>query len=325
MELRFVDRKTELWQLGQLINTPPNFVQFVYGPKSSGKSTLMMRLVRAFGRRRDFIFYDFRARSPKGISDVLALPQDNIFVRFRTYLKGKLRHDPGSPGIKVPKKLYEKIRTGKIDPFLPLIPYLRKMHKPVIILDEVQALRFSGMSDDEIARLMNFLVTLTKRMHLAHVIVVTSDCLFIDDAIKLAALEEASEFNYLGDLGEDAVREWLQDEGLTEEQVMKVYQYFGGRPYDLWVTLQNFAATGNLNHLEKTVMRKLSRVRMLASHHGQKTIPVLKRLASGNLTADKVSKEMLKWLIDNEIAFFDPLDGTVYPISNAMSTALKRL
>lgn len=320
-----MDRKTELWQLGQLINSPPNFVQFIYGPKSSGKSTLMMRMVRAFGRHRDFVFYDFRARSPKGISDVMALPQDNIFVRFRSYLKRKLRHDSAKHGIKVPRKLYEKIRTGKTDPFLPLIPYIRKMRRPVIVLDEVQALRYSGMSSDEIARLMNFLVTLTKRMHLAHVIVVTSDCLFIDNAIKLAALEEASEFNYLGDLGEDAVLEWLQDEGMTEEQAMKVYQYFGGRPYDIWVAIQSFATAGNLNHLEKAVMRKLSRVRMLASHHGQKTIPVLKRLASGNLTADKVSKEMLGWLIDNEIAFFDPLDGTVYPISTAMSTALKRL
>ena len=325
MELRFVDRKTELWQLGQLINTPSNFVQFVYGPKSSGKSTLMMRLVRAFGKRRDIVFYDFRARSPKGVSDVMALPRENIFVRFRNYLKSKVRHDPAKHGIKVPKGLYDKIRKGKTDPFLPLIPYIRKMKHPVIILDEVQALRYSGMADDEIARLMNFLVTLTKRMHIAHVIVVTSDCLFIDDAIKLAALEEASEFSYLGDLGEDAVMEWLQDEGMTEEQAKRVYEYFGGRPYDLWVTIQSFSANGNLNHLEKTIGRKLSRVKMLASHHDNKSIPALKKLAAGNLTADKLDKESLRWLIDNEIAFFDPLDGTVYPISKAMATALKRL
>jgi len=325
VELRFADRKTELWQIGQLINTPPNFVQFMYGPKSSGKSTLMMKTVRALGRDRDFIFYDFRARNPHNISDVLALPQEGLLIRFRSFLKSRLSRDKSHNGIRVPKKLYEQIRTGKADPFLPLIPYIRRMKRPVFILDEVQALRYSGMSDEEIARLMNFLVTITKRMHLAHVIVVTSDCVFIDDAIKLAALEEASEFMYLGDLNEDAVMEWLRSEGLNEEQAREVYQTFGGRPYDLWVAIQAFNSSGNLNHLEKTVMRKLSRVKMLASHKGQQVIPVLRKLAAGNLTADKINKDMLNWLIENEIAFFDPLNGTVCPISRAMTSALKRL
>ncbi|MBR9680068.1 MAG: AAA family ATPase [Candidatus Altiarchaeota archaeon] len=323
MDLKFIDREKEIWRLGNVLSDPPNYILVVYGPKSSGKSTLMMRIARAF-QDNSFVYYDMRARHPKKIEDVLATERPGLVKRFRRMFRKKKFDD----GIEIRRSEMKAIRKGEEDAFKPLLPVLRRMNKPALILDEIQALQFGELSKESISSVLNFLVTITKRLHLAHAIIVTSDCLFVHEVMHLAALEEAAEFMFIGDLPENAVKAWLENEGLGKEERNRIFEMVGGRPYDLWVVLQHWRNEKNLDILDQTVQRKAERIKfllsMLPDKEKRRYLKDLKEmLYLGKLKG--VRPDFLDWVIKNEIAFFDPVTGNIFPISTAMKNALESI
>jgi len=319
--LKFVNRDAEIWQLKNLLESPPNSLLFVYGPKSSGKSTLMMKLSQMYPG--DVIYYDFRARSPAEIHRVLAIPRRSFGARLRDFFRKRLQKSYVWGGIELKESQLKQMARGKLDPFAPLIPRLKKFRRPVLILDEIQNLRHSGLDNQELSQLLNFLVTITKRLHLAHVIVVTSDCLFIDEIARLAALEEATEYLFVGDLPKNSVLDWLREEGMPTHKAKKVFDTVGGRPYDLWIVIQHFRATEDIGVLKPMVRRKASRVKLLLKSVGAREYRFVKKLAKGPLSVGGVHPRVLKWAVENEIAFLDPVNGEVYALSRSMREALK--
>ncbi len=320
--LKFIDREAELWQIYEFLRNPPNYVLFVYGPKSSGKSTLMMKLSRELG---NVVYYDFRARSPRGIADALAVEKPGTVARFRRWIRSVLTKRKVYSGLEVDSSILSRVKEGKMDPFLPLIPAIKKMRYPVLILDEIQALTYSGIEKRDISAVLNFLVTVTKRMHLTHAIVVTSDCIFIENAVRLASLEEAAEFMYVGDLEKSSVIKWFRSEGMSAAQARRVWEVVGGRPYELWVVLQSFRASGGLEVLDRIVARKKARIELLVGNEKKYRKDVEKLAKKTVVRAREFSRDALEWLIRNEIAFFDPVEGTVYPLSKSTQIAIEQL
>ncbi|MBR9680277.1 MAG: AAA family ATPase [Candidatus Altiarchaeota archaeon] len=321
--LKFVNREAELWQLKNILGSAPNSVLFVYGPKSSGKSTLMMKISKMYPG--DILFYDFRARSPSEVHRVLANQKPSFGTRMRNYLRRKVQKDNIYDGIELTEAQLQQMARGKVDAFAPLINKLKKYKNPVLVLDEIQNLVHSGLDGQELAQLMNFLITITKRLHLAHVIIVTSDCLFIDEIAKKAAMEEAAEYLYVGDLPKSSVIEWMKDEGMSQAMAAKTYSLVGGRPYDLWVIVNHFRATNDINVIETMVRRKSSRVKLTLKSVGAQELRFIRKLAKGPLSITDISKKVMEWAIDNEIAFFDPVNGEVYALSKSMQEALKKV
>ena len=289
--LRFIDREVEIWQVREFLNNPPGYVLFVYGPKSSGKSTLMMKIARDVG---NFVFYDFRARAPSNVADALMVPKPTVFGRIRRWLRQKI--------------------TG-----------MNRMNYPVLVLDEVQALTYSGVNFKEIAAMLNFLVTLTKKMHLTHAVVVTSDCLFVENAVKLAALEEAAEFMFVGDLEKATVLGWMREEGMDDAQARRVWEVCGGRPYELWLVVNHFHAIGELDILDKIIARKKARIEMVVGNDKECEEILRKMAKKGKIKVRQVDRKILEKLIKEEIAFFDPIEGTIYPISQSTGVAIQQL
>ena len=323
MELKFIDREKEIWKLGNVLSDPPNYILVVYGPKSSGKSTLMMRIARAF-QNHDFVYYDLRARHPKQVVDVLATERPSLIKRIRRLLKRERLRD----SIELKPSVMRAIRKGEEDPFKPLLPVIKWMKKPVLVLDEIQALQFGELSKEAISSVLNFLVTLTKRLHLAHAIIVTSDCLFVHEVMHLAALEEAAEFMFVGDLPKQSVEDWLEAEGLSKEERDRAFEMVGGRPYDLWVILQHWRTEKNLDVIDQMIQRKAERIKFLLSMLPEKDrrsyLKDLKEmLFLGKLKG--VKPDFLNWVVKNEIAFFDPVTGNIFPISTTMRNALETL
>jgi AAA+ ATPase superfamily predicted ATPase len=321
--LKFVNRDAEIWQLRTMLDAPPNTLLFVYGPKSSGKSTLMMKISKMYPG--DVVFYDFRARSPAELHRVLAVQRPGFATRVRNYFRRKVQGSNIWDGIELRESQLKLMAQGKLDPFAPLIEKLKKFHRPVLVLDEIQNLKHSGLDNEELSQVLNFLVTLTKRLHLAHVIVVTSDCLFIDEIARLASLEETADYLYVGDLPQKNVIEWLKGEGMSEDKAQEVYSRVGGRPYDIWIAIQHFRATEDTSVLGPMIRRKASRVKLVLKSAGAKEQRLVKRLAKGPLSLGDIHPRVLKWAVENEIAFFDPVNGEVYALSRSMQQALREV
>ena len=320
--LRFIDREVEIWQVREFLNNPPGYVLFVYGPKSSGKSTLMMKIARDVG---NFVFYDFRARAPSNVADALMVPKPTVFGRIRRWLRQKITGMKIYQGVEVDRGTIKRVKAGELDPFLPLIPALKRMNYPVLVLDEVQALTYSGVNFKEIAAMLNFLVTLTKKMHLTHAVVVTSDCLFVENAVKLAALEEAAEFMFVGDLEKATVLGWMREEGMDDAQARRVWEVCGGRPYELWLVVNHFHAIGELDILDKIIARKKARIEMVVGNDKECEEILRKMAKKGKIKVRQVDRKILEKLIKEEIAFFDPIEGTIYPISQSTGVAIQQL
>ena len=54
--MKFWDREKEKKWLKRYLQTEPNAILFVYGPKSSGKTTLLMKVVEELPKEK-FIYY----------------------------------------------------------------------------------------------------------------------------------------------------------------------------------------------------------------------------------------------------------------------------
>jgi len=59
--MSYWDRENETNYIVKHIDGVPNSILFVFGPKSSGKSTTMMKLVSESKKDKVFFYYDLRA------------------------------------------------------------------------------------------------------------------------------------------------------------------------------------------------------------------------------------------------------------------------
>lgn len=56
--MRFWDREREIRELKGIIESEPNSILFVYGPKSSGKSTLVEKVIEEIREEKKELFFD---------------------------------------------------------------------------------------------------------------------------------------------------------------------------------------------------------------------------------------------------------------------------
>jgi len=71
-------------------------------------------------------------------------------------------------------------------------------------------------------------VRLTKETHLCHVVILTSNTVFIERIYNDARMKLTSEFRKIDHLSFEKVREWLLQEGLKEKEIRLVWEYLGG-------------------------------------------------------------------------------------------------
>ena len=62
MTIKFYNREIELNYLKNYVQLDPNSILFVYGPKSSGKTTVMLRVIEELSKRDDLIFFYYDLR-----------------------------------------------------------------------------------------------------------------------------------------------------------------------------------------------------------------------------------------------------------------------
>jgi len=247
----FINRQEELECVREYLSEEAKNALFIYGPKSSGKTTMLYKLVeelqqgKATKNKFNIRYYNLRKILIINYKDFL-----QTFFKLKVEGKGRKKSEleVNLKAFKISKETLKDIESKSIDPFEVLEKEIKKLNakgiKPVIIIDELQALEGIYMNGQRelIKELFNFFVAMTKEAHLCHVIIGSSDGYFIERIYEESKLRKASKFLKVDYLNEEDTKYWLRNiekesnitkYKLSEEQIEKMWYHFGGSCFEI--------------------------------------------------------------------------------------------
>ena len=151
-------------------------------------------------------------------------------------------------------KTLQKIKDKKKHLFNELIEELKIVkEKKIIIIDEIQVLENIYFEDKELLReFLNFCVSLTKELHLAHVVILSSNTIFINQIYNEAKLKVTSRFIEISHMEKNTTFEYLEEKGIKEKEL--VWDYLGGSIAQLQRMLREYKFHNSLKeYLESEV------------------------------------------------------------------------
>jgi len=233
--MKFINRQPEITFLNHHFASEPNSLLFVYGPKSSGKSVLLDKVVNELDKDRFVVhFMDLRRILIYDFKSFL----DTFFIKD---LKGKIQDALRGITINIPfitvsvddEPLFHKNPFKLIEQHLEIVR--NKGLQPIVILDEIQLLKHIYINSERylLDELFNLFIGLTKVRHLAHIVLATSESYFIEELYNSAKLKKTIELYLVDHLNHDAVADWLTEEGFTKSEIETIWHYIGGCPWEI--------------------------------------------------------------------------------------------
>ena len=339
--VKFWDREKEKEWLKRYLLSEPNAILFVYGPKSSGKTTLLMKVVEELDKS-SFIYYwyDLRERVVTGYDSVLRL-----FFKEKGWLKRMMEIAPSMFKVPIgvfefePKEL-EKIFSRELDAFEEMRARLERDmgrgRRPVIVFDELQKLKdvYLNSSNNQrslVKELFNFFVRLTKVLHLSHVIVMTSDTFFIEEVYTDSTLENTSVYFKVDFFNEKTAVEILSSEGIEKSTASEIVSWIGGVPWMMEEVLENKEEPmETVKALYKAVKMRIREI--LGNMYEEDPnkaeevkVVLRKLLEGGRVETEGKDRKHVKELVEKEVLFYDPLDGVVSFSTKLHERAAKEL
>ena len=251
----FINRQAEISYLKKWINEEPKNILFFYGPKSSGKTTLIYKFIENhLADPEKYSIKHFNLR------EVLIVNYEDFLQRFfqvedpEEKSSSQTRHYDLKV-FKLTVESHRKIKNRQLDPFDVMKAELKDLNargiKPLIIIDELQALDFIYFNSQRelIKELINFFVAMTKESHLCHVLLSSSDGYFIEKLYNDSKLKKTSELFEVDYLPKEDIVYWLNnlekessitDYTLTDEQIEYVWKHFGGSIWEISNLLGKF-------------------------------------------------------------------------------------
>jgi len=244
-EPAFVNREDELAYLETWISARPENILFLYGPKSSGKTTLIYRFIdqNLSNDRYDIKHFNLR--------ELLLVNYENFLQAFFEIKAGEQIKETRQYDLKVFKLSVETLKgleLRELDPFVVMKRELEKSNKkgkrPVIIIDELQALDeiyFNG-GRELLNEMINFFVAMTKESHLCHVLIASSDGYFIERIYQDSKLKKTSRLLEIKYIGYEDVMHWLSNLNayskidrfvLSDGQKQAIWDFFGGSCWEI--------------------------------------------------------------------------------------------
>ena len=267
-EPAFINRQQEIDYLKDWMEQRPEQIMFFYGPKSSGKTTLIYKFVERFlNDEKKFSVKLFNLR------ETLIVNYENFLQRFFTIedpheKKTIQTRQYNLKVFKLTVQMQQKIKDKQLDPFDVMKAELQDLNskgiKPVIIIDELQALNFIYFNSQRelIKELINFFVAMTKESHLCHIILLSSDGYFIEKLYNDSKLRKTSELLEIDYLSKEDIVYWLsnlkkeskiEDYSLNISQIEYIWEHFGGSIWEissLLGRLFKICSNGKVNTME---------------------------------------------------------------------------
>jgi len=334
--MKFYDREKDVEYFKKYFLLEPNSILFVYGPKSSGKSTVIRRVIKEM-ENSDVVFFYYNLRE-------YATPTKEEFLEiFFEKSKSSVVKNKYILDLKVFKFGMEKtkdltnIRLNDVfKEIKESINYVVKEGKrPVLIIDELQKLRniyFNG-GKNLLNELLNFFVSLTKMEHLCHVVCLTSDTLFIEEIYQNSTLKNTSEYYLIDWLDNKTVKNILKEEGFDSKEIEFASKYVS-LPYEI-VQLKNNKNLGI--PVKETIVKwiKMEKTRLLqiiakSEFNEEKLYEILNKLRKDIKIKDidiiqKRYINEVEYLIKNEVLFYDVINEVIKPTSVKKWYAIKEI
>jgi len=244
----FINRKQELKRLTHWLSRKPNNILFLYGPKSSGKTTLLMKFINEHLNNKTYNVQFFNLRKML-ISNYIDFIQTFFEVDLSTSKEDyKHKKEFNFKVFKLSKETIKRLENRSLDPFLvmenELLKIVNKGKCPVIIIDELQALEniYLNGQRELLNELFNFFVAMTKESHLCHVVISSSDGYFMNRIYEDSKLSKTSEFFEIDYLNEQDTKYWLSHLDkessltayqLTESQIDTIWKSVGGSMWEI--------------------------------------------------------------------------------------------
>ncbi len=339
--IEFHDRETEAKEFMNILNSEPSLITFVYGPINSGKTALINHLVDRLPEDYKVFYINLRGRFISNYDDFIKVLFDVEHVaryeRIKEFLKPIAAVLPESyNGIPIPKDTFLKLFKEKEieDAFVYIETVLRAFYEsgrvPVLVIDELQVIGDMKINGHLIYKLFNFFVRLTKELHLAHVFVVTSDSLFIEQVYSEAVLSDRCKYLLVDDFDYETTTAFLDHYGFDMHEKEIAWQYVGGKPVSLVRLINEKRSEKKIEDVAGSmlklrtgeIMTRLKIVNELGDEitignkrcdvHHEKLVSALKMFVTrdevGANELDEVSK---RYLVKENILFADPLSNTI--------------
>ena len=233
-EERLIDREKEIEFFKEWFERLPKEILWVYGPKSTGKTTLIEYIIE-----RE-LFDDFKLFKSEKYNVKYINFRQKLFGEYDSFLNSLLVKDEEdfelsaqiNLGVfKIDAKSYKKIKDKELDLFDELFRQLKESKKrPILIFDEIQALENVYVDKNRLLldEFLNFCVSLTKEKHLAHVVLLSSNTIFLERIYNDAKMKVTSEFYKIEHLDKGTTIEWLKEENFSDEDISLIWEYLGG-------------------------------------------------------------------------------------------------
>ncbi len=347
-DVAFINRENKLAFLKGYLDERPESILFIHGPKSSGKTTLLYKFLEDIRKeqRLDIKFMDLR----ETFTDVY---EDFLKTFFRVETKGekkeKLESNINIGFFKINASVEKEILKKRADPFKVMkaefLALTRKGIKPVLIIDELQALEKVYLDNDKerqlITALFNFFVAMTKQSHLAHIMIASSDGYFLNTVFKDSKLKKSSAFYKVDYLTKEDVMEWLlnlekyskiKDYTLTPEEAEKIWDTVGGSMWEIQYLLSQLFEYP----IDKVLTNFKEEMRSLIAYYtefdnskrqvlqvvNQKEIVRSEDLEDLPMDGPEL-KELLRDMVKNNILYFDPTRAIYYPQGTSYRWGIK--
>jgi len=332
----FIDREKEIEFFVDYFNQIPNRILWVYGPKSTGKTTLIEYVIKnKLDKNKTIRYINFRrtliSSYDNFLNSILEEKDEEVQTELkRTYNIFNL--------FKLEAKALKKIKEDRKNLFNYLIEEFKKTQNSIFIIDEIQTLEDIYINGERLLlnEFLNFCVALTKETHLSHVVILTSNTIFLNKIYNNSKLKETSDFKLIDHLEYEVVNEWLKTKGFSKKEIDLIYEYFGGSAPRIKKLLEQYKYFSSLKeYLEKETEVAMNEIRFTFRELRKEDkeylvdafLEIAKEILKKGYTQkdDKLSTETIEYFCDKEILFFDPIEYKTYTSSKIYKKAFEKL
>ncbi|RZN34933.1 MAG: ATP-binding protein [Methanosarcinales archaeon] len=348
MEVTFHNREPEIKEVMNILRMKPRLITFMYGPINSGKTELISHLTGELPDEYLPFYVNLRGRFITGYEDFLnvlfEIDEGGAIDNISEYAKSILQDLKIVSGIPIPVNLFEQIFERKDkskDVFRYIERFFTEVSKkriPVLIIDELQVIGDMKINGLLVYKLFNFFVRLTKELHLAHVLVVTSDSLFIEQVYSEAMLSGRCRYLLVDDFDYKTTMDFLDKYNFSDAEKKVAWDHCGGKPICLVELVNSEDRKKKINEMfnmssgrietELKVVNELGAEitvgNKICDVHYESLIGILREFVERDeITMGEVDEISKRYFVKENILFVDPLYKIIKPQSRLNLLAIR--